>query len=120
MVSNNLSCKLHELVFKVQSKLFSQINVILNFRKRRSLGQQVKHLYNYYGNMPCYYLYFKSLHLTGQQHSSILTVPISFHAVFRTLGNLYWLVNKLIFHPSGMFYNNSFKRNIFPYLYYSC
>ena len=45
---------------------------------------------------------------------SILTVRIVFHAVFRTLGNLDWLVNKLIFHSSGMFYYNSFKRNIFP------
>ena len=47
----------------------------------------------------------------------ILTVQILFHAVFRTLGNLDWLVNKLIFHSSGMFYSNSFNRNIFPFTF---
>lgn len=45
---------------------------------------------------------------------SILTVRIVFHAVFRTLGNLDWLVNKLIFHSSGMFYYDSLNRNNFP------
>lgn len=44
---------------------------------------------------------------------SISTVQqVSFHAAFRTLGNLDWLVNKLIFLPSGMFCYNSFNRNI--------
>lgn len=36
------------------------------------------------------------------------------HAVFGTLGNRGWLVNQLIFHPRGKFYNNSFNRNISP------
>lgn len=38
---------------------------------------------------------------------------VSFHAAFRTLGNLDWLVNKLIFHPRGMFCYNNFNRNNF-------
>lgn len=67
----NLSCKLHESVFTFQSILFSQKSVMLNFRKQRSLGQQVKHLYNYYGNISCYYLYPKTLHLIGHQHSLV-------------------------------------------------
>lgn len=68
---NNLSCKLHESIFTFQSKLFSQKSVMLNFRKQRSLGQQVKHLYNYYETIRCYYLYFKTLHLIGHQHSLV-------------------------------------------------
>ena len=68
---NNLSCKLHESIFAFQSKLFSQKSVMLNFRKQRSLGQQVKHLYNCYGTISCYYLYFKTLHLIGHQHSLV-------------------------------------------------
>lgn len=44
---------------------------------------------------------------------SISTVQqVSFHTAFGTLGNLDWPVNKLIFHPSGMFCYNSFNRNI--------
>lgn len=100
-----------------QSKLFSQISVILNFGKQRSLGQQVKHLYNYYGNISRYYFYFKSLPLRST--AGLLYFYCSgvfFHTVFWTQGNLDWLVKKLIFHSNGMFYYNSFNRNISPLL----